>query len=56
LSLEADEQLASLGKIFKNILYSSTQELVYFAQKGDSCDLLNYQPETYTIEDRKATA
>ncbi|MEO6860549.1 MAG: hypothetical protein ABI180_03205 [Microcoleus sp.] len=28
LSLAADEQLASLGKIFKNILYSSTQELV----------------------------
>jgi hypothetical protein len=54
LSLAADEQLATLGKIFKNILYSSTQQLVQRAQKGSSFDLLNRKPEIYTLEDSES--
>ncbi|MEG4322105.1 MULTISPECIES: hypothetical protein [unclassified Microcoleus] len=54
LSLSADEQLATLGKIFKNILYSSTQQLVQRAQKGSSFDLLNRQPQIYTLEDSES--
>lgn len=51
LSLSADEQLAIAEKLFANIPYPSSKELVQLAQKGGCFEFLHEEPDIYTREE-----
>lgn len=53
LSLSADEQLAIAEKLFANIPYPSTQEIVQLAQKSGCFEFLHDEPDIYTREESR---
>lgn len=51
LALPAAERALLEEKLFGNIPYPSTRELVQLAQSGKAFDFLHDEPDLYTLDD-----
>lgn len=51
LALPTEERLWLEEKLFINIPYPSTNELMNLAESGKSFDFLHDEPDLYTLED-----
>jgi hypothetical protein len=50
-SLSATEQALLEKKLFSDVSYPSTLELMHLAEKGRAFDFLHHEPDIYTAED-----
>lgn len=51
LALPTEERLLLEKKLFGNIAYPSSNELMYLAEKGKAFDFLHDEPDLYSLED-----
>lgn len=53
-SLSATEQALLEKKLFSDVNYPSTLEIMHLAEKGRALDFLDDEPDIYTSEDGEA--